>query len=88
MTTNTDYSKQIDILHEVFYNHADEERFAEFVNFNDMGLPLAHAIYAGIVESTPLAEQLIGETFTLLLALFGIDQDEGFESLEQILKVA
>lgn len=88
METNTDYSKQIDILHELFYNHADEERFADFVNFNDIGLPLAYAIHAGIVESTPLAEELVRQTFGLLLALFGIDEDEGFKSLEQIIKVA
>lgn len=88
MTTNTDYSKQIEILHEVFYNHSDEELFEGFVSFNDLGLPLAHGIHEGIVQSTPRAEELIKETFGLLLSLFGIDEDEGFESLEQIIKVA
>jgi hypothetical protein len=88
MTTNTDYSKQIDILHEVFYNHLGEEKFEEFASFNDIGLPLAHAIYAGIVESTPMAEELVRQTFTLLLALFDIDQDEGFDSLDQIINAA
>lgn len=85
MNTSTDYSKQVDILHDIFYNHVGEERFDDFVDFNDIGLPLAYAIHEGIVESTPLAEDLVRQTFTLLLDLFGIDDDTGFDSLEQIM---
>jgi len=84
MNTNTDYSKKIEILNDVFINHRDEERFVEFADFNDVGLPLAHAIYAGIVESTPRAQEAIEESYGLLLALFNIDEDTGFDNLEGI----
>ncbi len=82
----TDYAKQIEILNEVWYHHRDEEQFFDFVDFNDVGLPLAHLIHKGIVESTPMAEELIRESFGLLLALFNINNDTGFNSLKEIIK--
>lgn len=85
-TTSTDYSKKIEILNDLFLNYRDEERFEDFVDFNDVGLPLAHAIFAGIVQSTPMAEEVVKETFGLLLSLFNIDDDTGFNNLEEILE--
>lgn len=63
-----------------------DEVFEDFIEFNDLGLPLAHAIFEGIVESTPLAEEHIRESFSLLLEMFGIDKDTGFNSLAKISK--
>ena len=83
---STDYAKQIEILNEIFMNHTDEEPYVEFADFNDIGLPLAHLLNNGIVSTTPQAEEYVRETFGLLLALFGIDEDTGFKSLEQISK--
>lgn len=83
---STDYAKQIEILNEVWYHHRDEEQFFDFVDFNDVGLPLAHLIHKGIVESTPMAEELVRESFGLLLALFNINDDTGFDSLDKIIK--
>ena len=82
----TDYAKQIEILNEVWYHHRDEEQFLDFVDFNDAGLPLAHLIYTGTVESPPMAEELVRESFGLLLALFNINEDTGFNSLNKIIK--
>jgi hypothetical protein len=65
-------------------NYRDELIFEEFVDFNDVGLPLSYFIYKGIVESTPLAQEAIDETFILLLSLFGINEDTGFNKLEEI----
>jgi hypothetical protein len=67
-------------------HHTDEEPYVEFADFNDIGLPLAHLLNNGIVSTTPQAEEYVRETFGLLLALFGIDEDTGFKSLEQISK--
>lgn len=84
MTTN--YDKQIEILNEVWYHHRDEEQFFDFVDFNDVGLPLAHLIHKGIIQSTPMAEELVRESFGLLLALFNINDDTGFDSLSKIMQ--
>jgi hypothetical protein len=88
MNTSTDYSKKIDILHEVFFDHATDSRFQEFAEINDLGLPLAHAIWDGIVESTPLAKELIEQTYAMLLDMFGVKDDVGFESLADIMQPA
>jgi hypothetical protein len=58
--------------------------FADFVEYNDIGLPLAYVISEGIVQSTDLSKRFVEETFDLLLA--GLDkEDTGFETLEDIL---
>jgi hypothetical protein len=41
---------------------------------------MAHFIFQGIVESTPLAKELIDQSFADLLELFEYE-DEGFEAL-------
>ena len=61
-----------------------DENFEDFIDFNDAGLPLAHLIHDGIVESTPMAEELIKESFGLLLEMFGIAEDTGFKNLKEI----
>lgn len=81
---STTYDKKIEILNELWLEYRDEEIFEDFVDFNDVGLPLSHFIFSGIVESTPLAEENINETFGLLLAMFGINEDSGFASLTEI----
>ena len=85
MTTNTDYSSRCDILAQVWKNEIDHEDFYDFAEYNDLGLPLAHAIYEGIVSSTPLAEELVNETFEGLLVMLKVPGDTGFKSLEELM---
>jgi hypothetical protein len=84
----TTFEKQVEILSELWLNHRKEEEFIDFVEYNDIGLPLAFIIQVQIVEPTEKAKSLIGETFNLLLAGFHIAEDEGFETLEEILDSA
>ncbi len=80
----TDYASKIDILNYIWINYSEEEGFQDFIEINDLGLPLAHLISNGIVESTPLAEQLVNQSFNDLMELFEIE-DSGFKSFEEIL---
>jgi hypothetical protein len=80
----TDYASKIDILNDLWINYSDEEGFQDFIEINDLGLPLAHLISSGIVESTPLAEQLVNQSFNDLMELFEIE-DSGFKSFGEIL---
>lgn len=86
-TTNTPYSNRCDILSDLWMNYSDEPVFEEFVKYYDLGLPLAHMISEGIVQSTPRAEDEINLTFNALLKAFDME-DEGFQDLEQIILVA
>ena len=83
MTTTT-YDNKTLILADLWLNYRYNEDFVDFIEYNDMGLPLAYAINEGIVKSTETAEGFINETFDLLLAGIGIE-DTGFESLDDVL---
>jgi hypothetical protein len=83
----TTYSDRLAILAELWMNYRYDENFDDFVEYNDLGLPLAYAISNGIVESTELAEGFINETFDLLLA--GLElEDDGYETLDDVLSRA
>jgi hypothetical protein len=84
MTTTTDYASKINILNDIWINYSEEEGFQDFIEINDLGLPLAHLISNGIVESTTLAEELVNQSFNDLMELFEID-DSGFKKFEEIL---
>jgi hypothetical protein len=66
-------------------DYRDDEDFKDFVEYNDLGLPLAYAIANNIVESNSLAEQFVEETFRLLLLGLEIKEDTGFDNLEDVL---
>lgn len=80
----TPYSNKIGILAELWMNYRDDPDFIDFIEYNDLGLPLAYMLDSKIVESTPMAEAFINETFALLLA--GLEtEDENYESLDDLL---
>jgi len=80
----TTFENKTAILADLWLNFRYDTQFVDFVEYNDMGLPLAYAIYEGIVETTDTATPFVNETFDLLLAGLGVD-DTGFESLDDIL---
>lgn len=85
--TSTEYTDKVAILADLWMNYKADPEFADFIEYNDLGLPLAYAIDNGIVKSTPMSEQFVSETFDLLLA--GLDvEDTGFEVLDDILDQA
>lgn len=83
-TIETEYSNKISILAEVWLNYRSDEDFEDFVEYNDLGLPLAYMLENDIVKPTAVSETFINETFSLLLALLEVE-DIGFENLEELL---
>jgi hypothetical protein len=83
MTTYTDYSKKCEILNDLWINHINNEMFYDFIEVNDLGLPMSHFIFEGIVESTPLAQEIVEQSFEDLLELLEI-KDVGFTNLKQM----
>jgi hypothetical protein len=80
----TPFSKKCEILGQLWMDYRDDQEFTDFIEYNDLGLPLAYAISEDIVKSSPLSEQYISETFELFLNGLNLE-DEGFETLEDIL---
>lgn len=82
MTTTIENKTKI--LAEVWLDYRDDERFDDFCEYNDVGLPLAYFISSGIVPITPKAEMYIDETFYILMAAFNIE-DTGFETFTDVM---
>lgn len=83
-TELTPFSSRANILAELWLNYRDDPEFIDFVEYNDIGLPLAYMLDNKIVEPTAMAEQFINETFDLFLKGLGAE-DTGFESLDELL---
>ena len=83
----TSFGTRCEILSDLWLNYKADDEFKDFIQYNDLGLPLAYAISEGIVETTPPAENFINETFELLLAGLGIE-DDGFDNLDEMLGLA
>ena len=82
----TPFSKQCEILGELWLEYRDDEEFQDFFEYNDLGVPIAYAIDQKIVQPTPQAERFIGESFRILLAGLEVE-DTGFDSLEDLLEI-
>ena len=83
----TDIENQINILSSFYLNYKDDKSVREFMEFNDIGLPLAFLTAEGLCQPTELALIYLQETFTMLLATLGVE-DTGFSSLENLLATA
>jgi hypothetical protein len=83
-TTTTPFSSQASILAELWMNHRQDEEFRDFIEYNDLGLPLAYAIAENVVGVSDKARLFIEETFDVLLAGLEIE-DTGFDSLDELL---
>jgi len=81
----TTLDNKLSILSQLWLDYRDDAEFTDFIEYNDLGLPLAYAISNDIVKITPTAERFIAETFDLLLAALDVE-DEGFETLEDVLE--
>ena len=83
MTTNINKTH---ILAELWLNYRDDEEFLDFVEYNDLGLPLAYMVSNNIVENNELAQKFIDETFDLLLSGMGLE-DGDYETLDDLLDI-
>lgn len=81
----TTYENKTYILSDLWMNYRSDEEFSDFFEYNDLGLPLAYALSNKIVKDTDISNTFINETFDLLLAALNISEDEGYESLDDLL---
>lgn len=80
----TDFGKQCEILAEVWMNYRHDENFADFIEYNDIGLPLAYMLHEGLAIAEPRGNLYVTETFELLLEALG-REDSGWDSLDDLL---
>ena len=80
----TNFSNKAGILADLWINFRDQEEFADFIEYNDIGLPLAYFIHTEIVLPTQQAELYVEETFNLLCAALDLDLDGDYETLNEM----
>jgi hypothetical protein len=83
--SETTFENKAGILADLWQDYREDEDFQDFIEYNDLGLPLAYAVANGIAESNPMIAQFIEESFRLLLLGLEIKEDTGFEVLDDVL---
>ena len=76
-----DIADKCNILSELWNDYRHDEEFEDFIDYNDIGLPLASFISQELVAMTPRAEIFILETWSLLVAALEIE-DKDYETLD------
>ena len=78
------FQNKITILSELWMNYRDDQELEDFINYNDLGLPLAYFLMNEIVLPTEQSEVYINETYDLLIASLTVE-DKQWESLDEML---
>ena len=66
--------------------HSNINLFREFIEYNDIGLPIAFLNAEGLVMVRDDGIRYVQETWELFLAELGID-DVGFQNLDEVLEL-
>lgn len=70
-----DLANKAGILGQLWIEFRNDEDFSAFMEYNDLGCPLAYMVAEGIVkEVTPLGEEMINETFKMFLELLDVEE--------------
>jgi hypothetical protein len=83
-TAGNVFENKITILAELWMNYRDDEELQDFIEYNDLGLPLAYFLMNEIVLPTNQAEVYINETYDLFIASLTVE-DKEWKSLDEIL---
>ena len=79
----TTFSNKCIILADLWLNYRGDEAFQDFIEYNDIGLPLAYMIANGLVESSETGNDFVEEAWGLFLNALAIE-DSGFDSLDEM----
>ena len=85
-TPTNHFFRKCEILGELWLNYRNDEQFQDFIEYNDLGLPLAYAFANEIAKETELAERYVNESYELLAEALGVSGTEPFDSLEDMLE--
>jgi len=81
----TPFDVRCRILSELWIEYRGDKELEDFFSYNDMGLPAAYLVESELAEPSQQLIDLINETFDLLLATLGRENDDGYESLDDLL---
>ena len=79
------------ILGELYTNYKDSKEFRSFVEFNDLGLPLAFLTSQGlVVELSDDGRRYVIDTFDMFIGSLKVDHEDIMEgmTLDELLEIA
>jgi hypothetical protein len=83
----TNFETKCAILSDLWLNYKDNDELEDFVEYNDLGLPLAYLIHTNLVTVTEEGMPYVDETFNLLCTALGLDSDEEYTSLNELMEL-
>lgn len=82
---STPFEVKCEILSDLWIAYRTDTQFKDFIEYNDIGLPLAFAASEDMISLNERGKLFIKEAFDLLLASLDIKEDTGFDSLDDLL---
>jgi len=82
----TDFSNVCNILGELFANYKDDNDFKDFIDFNDLGLPLAYLTKENLAVPSDDGARYIVESWEIFLKGLSLE-DTGFTDLDSVLDI-
>ena len=79
----TSFNNILNILGQLYSNYKEDENFKDFIDYNDMGLPLAYLASENLCDVTPDGGRYITETWRLFIDMLGVE-DIGFDNLDDL----
>jgi hypothetical protein len=83
----TDFRNICNILGKLYSVYKEDEEFKDFIEFNDLGLPLAYFVAENLCEVSDDGARYITETWLLFLAGLNL-QDTGWSDLDEVFESA
>jgi hypothetical protein len=80
----TTFENKCGILAEIWMECRDDVNYVDIFNYGDLAFPLAYLIDNKYVEVTEEGKGFVDEIFELLLDSLGIEQDTGFEDMDDL----
>ena len=80
----TNFENKAGILADLWINFRDDEVLKDFIDYNDIGLPLAYFTHTQLATPSEEARVFIDETFNLLCSSLGIDEDGEYTTLNEM----
>ena len=83
------FADRCGILGQFWYEFRDDQTVKPFMEYNDVGMPLAWFIATGVVTPLPMAEEYINETFAMFLNAMEVEEADvvDVDNLDDLLAI-
>jgi hypothetical protein len=85
-TPTNHFSKKCEILADLWLNYRDDEQLKDFIEYNDIGIPLGYAIAEELAKPTEIGVRYVEESYALLCEALELPDDIEWDSLDTMLQ--